>query len=311
MSGISPLGRQGNEDHRGWATRQITEKGRTECRLPPGVADSQLLGLWEAAREAYDRTEDAWLQPRVQRHRCTQTHSHMPSTRGQASSGVAAGKLWLGRAWVALPAPATHSTAGWDSSGLVGRSRDHGGVDTASAPHSNPLFRVAPNTETLPKTGPKKSHPVSKEDRSGASWLCSRQASAPLTPDKQVLCRETSGTWACLKLLGVEQMLSTQPSPKQGKKTSGKKPRAGDAGPRLQHRSRVALRAVPRGPGSWSAVGAAPNSRAWHGANPVLGLRVQDPLTARRAPLVRQAYTLAGGCGDSQVHEISWQAGFR
>ena len=59
-----------------------------------------------------------------------------------------------GQGWVALPAPATHSTAGWDTSGLGGQSQDHGGVDTASAPHSNPPFRVAPNTETLLKTGP-------------------------------------------------------------------------------------------------------------------------------------------------------------
>ena len=45
-----------------------------------------------------------------------------------------------GQGWVALPATATHSTACWVASGLGGQSQDHGGVDTASAPHSNPPF---------------------------------------------------------------------------------------------------------------------------------------------------------------------------
>lgn len=32
-----------------------------------------------------------------------------------------------GQGWVALPAPATHSPAGWDTRGLQGRSQDLGG----------------------------------------------------------------------------------------------------------------------------------------------------------------------------------------
>lgn len=194
----------------------------------------QIPNSWGSGRQPRRHTTGQRMPGYSPGFKGTDARRHTPTClqlgAKQAAAWPPASCGWAGLG-VALPAPATHSTAGWDTSGLGEQSQDHGGVDTASAPHSNPTFRVAPNTETLPKTGPKKSHPVSKEDRSETGWTQLQAKPRLHSPQTSRFSaeklQEPGPAWS---FRGWNRCYRLNPVLSRGKRRQGKSPGLGTQG---------------------------------------------------------------------------------
>lgn len=102
---------------RGWATHHITEKGWTECRLPQEwwIPNSWGLGGSQGGIRQDSGCLVIATGSKAQMHVDTLPHAFsLGPTRQQRGHRHAV----AGQGWVALPAPATHCPAGWDTRGL-------------------------------------------------------------------------------------------------------------------------------------------------------------------------------------------------